>query len=159
MGLADGIRRHGFSQSTLARDGGRASVPAFPRKRGRPRLSQFIPGTAPENTLKRMNWLILIVAGLLEVGWAMGMKYSEGFTRLWPSVGTIAAIVVSLGLLAVSMKTIPAGTAYAVWAGIGMVGSVIAGVILMGDALGALRIASLVLILAGIVGLKLATPV
>ena len=105
-----------------------------------------------------MNWLILVVAGLFEVGWAIGLKYTEGFTRLWPSVGTVAAMVVSVVLLGIAMKTLPVGTAYAVWVGIGAVGTVILGMVLLGDAANAGRIASLVLIVAGVVGLKLSTP-
>ena len=105
-----------------------------------------------------MNWFILIIAGLFEVGWALGLKYSDGFTKFWPSVGTVAAIIISLCLLGLAMRTLPAGTAYAVWSGIGMVGTVILGVILMGDAIGVLRMVSLGLILIGIVGLKIATP-
>ena len=105
-----------------------------------------------------MNWLILVVAGLFEVGWAIGLKYTEGFTRLWPSVGTVAAMVVSVVLLGIAMKTLPVGTAYAVWVGIGAVGTAILGMVLLGDAANAGRIASLVLIVAGVVGLKLSTP-
>ncbi len=105
-----------------------------------------------------MNWIILIIAGLFEVGWALGLKYSDGFTKLWPSVATVAAIVISLCLLGIAMKTLPTGTAYAVWTGIGMIGTVIGGIILMGDPVNTLRIVSLVMIMAGIVGLKIATP-
>ena len=105
-----------------------------------------------------MNWLILVVAGLFEVGWAIGLKYTEGFTRLWPSVGTVAAMVVSVVLLGIVMKTLPVGTAYAVWVGIGAVGTAILGMVLLGDAANVGRIASLVLIVAGVVGLKLSTP-
>ena len=105
-----------------------------------------------------MNWLILVVAGLFEVGWAIGLKYTEGFTRLWPSVGTVAAMVVSVVLLGIAMKTLPVGTAYAVWVGIGAVGTAILGMVLLGDAANVGRIASLVLIVAGVVGLKLSTP-
>ena len=105
-----------------------------------------------------MNWLILVVAGLFEVGWAIGLKYTEGFTRLWPSVGTVLAMVISVVLLGIAMKTLPVGTAYAVWVGIGAVGTAILGMVLLGDAANAGRIVSLALIVAGVVGLKLATP-
>ena len=105
-----------------------------------------------------MNWLILVVAGLFEVGWAIGLKYTDGFTRLWPSVGTVLAMVISVVLLGIAMKTLPVGTAYAVWVGIGAVGTAILGIVLLGDAASAGRIVSLALIVAGVVGLKLATP-
>ncbi|WP_460822800.1 quaternary ammonium compound efflux SMR transporter SugE [Lysobacter olei] len=103
-----------------------------------------------------MAWILLIVAGLFEVGWAIGLKYTEGFTRLWPSLGTAAAMLVSLGLLGLAMKSLPVGTAYAVWVGVGAVGTVILGVLLFNEPMGALRLASVVLIVAGLVGLKLA---
>ena len=105
-----------------------------------------------------MSWLLLIIAGLLEVGWAIGIKYAEGFTRLWPSVGTVFAMVVSIVLLGIAVKSLPVGTAYAVWVGIGAVGTVILGIVLFGEPADALRLVSLGLIIAGIVGLKLATP-
>ena len=106
-----------------------------------------------------MAWLLLVVAGLMEVGWAIGLKYTEGFTRLWPSVFTLAAMVASVVLLGVAMKTLPVGTSYAVWVGVGAVGTAILGIVLFGEPASAGRIASLGLIVAGIVGLKLATPV
>lgn len=105
-----------------------------------------------------MAWIILLLAGLFEIGWAIGLKYTEGFTRLWPTLGTVAAMAVSLGLLGVAMKTLPVGTAYAVWVGVGAVGTAILGIALLGEPANAGRIASLVLIVAGIVGLKLASP-
>jgi quaternary ammonium compound-resistance protein SugE len=105
-----------------------------------------------------MSWILLIVAGLLEVGWAIGLKYTEGFTRLWPSIGTALAMIVSLALLGVAMKSLPVGTAYAVWVGVGAVGTVVLGIVLFGEPASALRVASIGLIVAGIVGLKLATP-
>ncbi|ODU51275.1 MAG: molecular chaperone [Thiobacillus sp. SCN 63-374] len=105
-----------------------------------------------------MNWAILFVAGLLEIGWAIGLKYTDGFTRLWPTVGTVAAMVVSLALLGIAMRTLPVGTAYAVWVGVGAVGTALLGIVLLGEAVNAARIFSLALIVAGIVGLKLATP-
>lgn len=102
-----------------------------------------------------MNWMILIVAGLLEVIWAVGLKYTEGFTRLWPSVGTIVAFVLSIGLLSWAMRDLPVGTAYAVWVGIGAVGTAIVGMTLLGEPVSLARLASLGLVVAGIVGLKL----
>ena len=105
-----------------------------------------------------MPWLVLVLAGLFEIGWAVGLKYTEGFTRLWPTVGTVAAMVVSLGLLGVAMKSLPVGTAYAVWVGVGAVGTAILGIVLLGESVNAGRLVSLALIVAGIVGLKLATP-
>ena len=105
-----------------------------------------------------MNWIILVIAGLFEVGWALGLKYTEGFSKFWPSVFTVLAIIVSLCLLGLAMRTLPVGTAYAVWTGIGMIGTVIAGVVLMGDPVSLFRVVSLVLILIGIVGLKISTP-
>ena len=106
-----------------------------------------------------MPWILLLLAGLLEVGWAIGLKYTEGFTKLWPSVATIAAMVVSLGLLGVAMKSLPVGTSYAVWVGVGAVGTALLGIVLLGEPATAGRLASLGLIVAGIIGLKLASPV
>ncbi len=105
-----------------------------------------------------MNWLILVTAGLFEIGWAIGLKYTQGFTRLWPTVGTLISMVVSLGLLGLAMKTLPVGTAYAVWVGVGAVGTAILGMALLGEPANTGRLVSLALIVAGIVGLKLATP-
>ncbi|MEO7007614.1 MAG: quaternary ammonium compound efflux SMR transporter SugE [Caldimonas sp.] len=105
-----------------------------------------------------MPWLVLVLAGLFEIGWAVGLKYTEGFTRLWPTVGTVAAMIASLGLLGVAMKSLPVGTAYAVWVGVGAVGTAILGIVLLGESANAGRLVSLALIVAGIVGLKLATP-
>ena len=105
-----------------------------------------------------MAWIILVLAGLFEVGWAIGLKYTEGFTRLWPTVGTVAAMVISLGLLGVAMKSLPVGTAYAIWVGVGAVGTVILGIVLFQEPVNALRMVSVGLIIAGLVGLKLATP-
>ena len=105
-----------------------------------------------------MSWIILVLAGLFEVGWAIGLKYTEGFTRLWPTVGTVAAMAVSLGLLGIAMKSLPVGTAYAIWVGVGAVGTVILGIVLFDEPVNALRIGSVALIVAGLVGLKLATP-
>ena len=106
-----------------------------------------------------MNWIILILAGLLEIVWAIGLKYTEGFTRLWPTVGTVLAMVISLGLLGIAMKSLPVGTAYAIWVGVGAIGTAILGIVLLGEPANAGRLLSLALILAGIIGLKLATPV
>ena len=103
-----------------------------------------------------MAWLTLFVAGLFEVGWAIGLKYTEGFTRLWPSVATAASMLVSVGLLGLAMKTLPVGTAYAVWVGIGAVGTLVLGMLLFGEPATPLRLASAALIVAGLVGLKLA---
>ena len=105
-----------------------------------------------------MAWILLVLAGLFEVGWAIGLKYTEGFTRFWPTVGTVAAMVVSLGLLGVAMKSLPVGTSYAIWVGVGAVGTAILGIVLFGESANAGRLVSLGLIVAGIVGLKLATP-
>lgn len=105
-----------------------------------------------------MNWLILFLAGLFEIGWAIGLKYTDGFTRLWPTVGTVLAMAISLGLLGIAMKSLPVGTAYAVWVGVGAVGTAILGIVLLGEPANAGRLLSLALILAGIIGLKLATP-
>lgn len=104
-----------------------------------------------------MAWLLLIVAGLLEVGWAIGLKYTEGFTRPWPTIATVTAMVLSVGLLGVAMKSLPVGTAYAVWVGVGAVGTAILGIVLFGEAATPGRLLSLGLIVAGIVGLKLAS--
>lgn len=104
-----------------------------------------------------MNWLLLIVAGLLEVVWAIGLKHTQGFTRLTPSLITVAAMVASFYFLSVAMRTLPLGTAYAVWVGIGAIGTAIAGIALFDEAVSTLKLCSLVLIVAGIVGLKLAS--
>ena len=105
-----------------------------------------------------MAWVILVVAGLFEVGWAIGLKYTEGFTRLWPTLGTVLAMIISLWLLGVAMKSLPVGTAYSVWVGVGAVGTVALGIVLLGEPVNAARLVSVALIIAGIVGLKLATP-
>jgi quaternary ammonium compound-resistance protein SugE len=105
-----------------------------------------------------MNWLLLVIAGLFEVGWAIGLKYTHGFTRLWPSVWTAMAIVISMVLLGVAMRSLPAGTAYAVWTGIGTVGTVILGIALLGEPATAARLTCIALILTGIIGLKVLSP-
>ena len=102
-----------------------------------------------------MVWMTLFVAGLFETAWAVGLKYTNGFSRLWPTVFTLVTMAVSFGLLARCMKTLPVGTAYAVWTGIGAVGTVILGVILFQEPLTPPRLACLVMIIAGIIGLKL----
>jgi quaternary ammonium compound-resistance protein SugE len=105
-----------------------------------------------------MNWMILCVAGLFEIGWAIGLKYTEGFTRFWPTVGTVLSMIISLGLLGIAMKSLPVGTAYAVWVGVGAVGTAILGMVLLGESANPMRLISLLLIIAGIIGLKLASP-
>jgi quaternary ammonium compound-resistance protein SugE len=104
-----------------------------------------------------MAWTILFVAGLMEIGWAIGLKYTDGFTRLLPSILTLACMLASIVLLGLAVKTLPIGTAYAVWTGIGAVGTAVLGIILFGDPATALRLACIGLIVAGIVGLKLVT--
>ena len=104
-----------------------------------------------------MSWIILLIAGLLEVVWAVGLKYTHGFSRPTPSIITIAAMIVSMALLAWAMKTLPVGTAYAVWTGIGAVGAAITGILLLGESANPMRLASLALIVVGIIGLKLST--
>jgi len=102
-----------------------------------------------------MDWTILLIAGMFEVAWAIGLKYTEGFSRFWPSAATVAAMAISLGLLGVAMKTLPVGTAYAVWVGVGAVGTVIFGIFLFDEPANPMRLASVALIIAGIIGLKL----
>jgi quaternary ammonium compound-resistance protein SugE len=104
-----------------------------------------------------MSWIILVIAGLLEVVWAIGLKYTHGFTRLTPSVITLTAMIVSIVLLSWAMRSLPVGTAYAVWTGIGAVGAAITGILLLGESGSIERIARLALIVAGIIGLKLST--
>lgn len=104
-----------------------------------------------------MAWVYLFFAGLFEVGWAIGLKYADGFSKLWPSVWTIIAMIVSFWLLAAALRTLPVGTAYAVWTGIGAVGTAILGIVLFGESREVLRLLSILLIVAGIAGLKLTT--
>ena len=104
-----------------------------------------------------MSWIILFIAGLLEVVWAIGLKYTHGFTRLTPSVITVSAMIVSIVLLSWAMRSLPVATAYAVWTGIGAVGAAITGILLLGESASLARIVSLALIVAGIIGLKLST--
>ena len=106
---------------------------------------------------RRMAWTYLFIAGLLEIAWAIGLKYTEGFTKLWPSVGTVIAMVLSISFLGLALKSLPVGTAYAIWTGIGAVGTVILGIILFAEPATALRLGCVGLIVAGIVGLKLVT--
>ncbi|EXF95450.1 multidrug transporter [Pseudomonas fluorescens HK44] len=101
-----------------------------------------------------MSWIILFFAGLFEVGWAVGLKYTDGFSRPLPTVLTVGAMLISLGLLGLAMKDLPLGTAYAIWTGVGAVGTVIAGIILFGESMALFRLASVALIIAGLVGLK-----
>lgn len=104
-----------------------------------------------------MSWLLLVVAGVFEFVWAIGLKYSDGFSRFWPSVGTLLAMLVSFGLLGLAMRQLPVGTAYSVWVAIGVVGSVLLGAVLFQETLSPLRVVSILLILAGVVGLKLSS--
>lgn len=104
-----------------------------------------------------MVWLIVIFAGLLEIVWAVGLRYTDGFTRLWPSVGTLLVMGVSFFLLSLAMRTLPTGTVYAVWVGIGAVGTVVVGVLFLGEPASLPRVASISLIILGIVGLKLSS--
>ncbi|HSA83223.1 MAG TPA: quaternary ammonium compound efflux SMR transporter SugE [Geminicoccaceae bacterium] len=105
-----------------------------------------------------MAWIVLTLAGLFEIGWAVGLKYTAGFTRLWPTLWTAASMVVSVVLLGVAMNSLPLGTAYAVWTGIGTIGTALLGILLLGESAGALRLACIALIASGIIGLKLVTP-
>jgi quaternary ammonium compound-resistance protein SugE len=105
-----------------------------------------------------MQWLVLIVAGLFEIGWAVGLKYTEGFTRLWPSLGTAVSMVVSVVLLGLALRSLPLGTAYAVWTGIGTVGTALLGIALFHESADPLRLGCIGLIVIGIAGLKLAAP-
>ena len=105
-----------------------------------------------------MNWLILLAAGLFEVAWAVGLKYTDGFSRPWPTVATVLAMIISVGLLGIAMRSLPLGTAYAVWVGIGTIGTALMGIVLLNEPAGTLRLLSLGLIIVGVIGLKLATP-
>jgi quaternary ammonium compound-resistance protein SugE len=102
-----------------------------------------------------MSWVILFVAGLFEVAWAVGLKYTEGFTRPIPTALTVLAIITSMGLLGLAMRNLPLGTAYAIWTGVGAVGTVIVGIVLFGESMAPVRLLSVALILCGLVGLKL----
>ncbi len=105
-----------------------------------------------------MAWFYLVAAGLLEIVWAAGLKHTRGFTRLWPSIGTVAAIIASLALLALALRSLSLGTAYAIWTGIGIVGTTMFGMIVLNEDASPVRIACVVLVLTGIIGLKLAAP-
>ncbi|WP_136060356.1 quaternary ammonium compound efflux SMR transporter SugE [Pontiella sulfatireligans] len=105
-----------------------------------------------------MTWAILVLAGLFEMGWAIGLKYTAGFSRLWPTVWTVLAMIISLWLLGIAMETLPVGTAYSVWVGVGAVGTVILGIVLFGEPANTGRLISVAFIIAGIVGLKLSMP-
>jgi len=105
-----------------------------------------------------MAWALLFLAGLFEIGWAIGLKYTDGFTRPWPTTWTVLAMVASVVLLALAVRTLPIGTAYAVWTGIGAAGTVLLGIYLFGEPATALRLACIALIVAGIVGLKVLSP-
>ena len=104
-----------------------------------------------------MNWIILIIAGLFEVVWAIGLKYSDGFSKLWPSVFTLVAMAISFGLLSIAMKSLPAGTAYAVWVVIGLIGTAIVGIVMLNEPLNFWRVLSLITITLGVIGLKLSS--
>ncbi len=104
-----------------------------------------------------MAWLLLVIGGIFEVGWAIGLKYSEGLTRVWPTLWTALAMLISLWLLGLAMKSLPVGTAYSVWVGVGAIGTVVLGIVLFGEAANAVRLASIALIIVGIVGLRLGT--
>lgn len=104
-----------------------------------------------------MSWVILFFAGLFEVGWAVGLKYTDGFSKPLPTALTIVAMAISLGLLGLAMKELPLGTAYAIWTGVGAVGTVIAGIILFGESMELFRLASVALIICGLIGLKIST--
>lgn len=105
-----------------------------------------------------MAWMILVLAGLFEIGWATGLKYTEGLTRLWPSVWTVSAMIVSLWLLGIAMKSLPLGTAYSAWVGVGAVGTVVLGILLRGEPATVGRLLSVALIVAGVIGLRLSEP-
>jgi quaternary ammonium compound-resistance protein SugE len=104
-----------------------------------------------------MAWIILVVAGMLEVGWAVGLKYTEGFTRLWPSITTLSAMGASVALMGVAVRTLPVGTVYAVWTGIGTIGTVIVGIVFFGEPASLVRLFCVLMIFSGIIGLKLVT--
>ncbi|MGH8854398.1 MAG: DMT family transporter [Telluria sp.] len=105
-----------------------------------------------------MSWFYLFIAGLLEVGWAVGLKYTAGFTRLWPSVFTLVTMAASVGMLGLALRQLPLGTAYAVWTGIGTIGTAIAGMVLLNEPAGALRLGAIAMIAGGIIALKVLTP-
>lgn len=126
---------------------------------GRPESTSFKYGDGPKLFTREtsMAWIVLLFAGLLEVVWAVGLKYSHGFTRLTPSIITILAIIASMGLLAYAMRDLPVGTAYAIWTGIGAVGTAIVGIIFLGESANMFRLLSLALIITGLIGLKVSS--
>lgn len=103
-----------------------------------------------------MPWILLLLASLFEIAWAVGLKFTGGFTRFWPTAGTVAALILSVALLGLAAKSLPIGTAYAVWTGIGAAGTVLCGIVFLGDPVTAMRLACVGLILAGVIGLKIA---
>lgn len=103
-----------------------------------------------------MSWFILFIAGLLEICWAIGLKYTEGFTKLWPTIGTVFSLIASFLLLGLALKNLPVGTAYAIWVGIGAVGTALLGILLFGESINIVKLVSLALIFLGIIGLKIA---
>jgi quaternary ammonium compound-resistance protein SugE len=105
-----------------------------------------------------MHWVLLVIAGLFEIVWAVGLKYADGFTRFWPSVVTVLAMIISIVLLGIAMKSLPVGTAYAVWVGVGAAGTVLVGILALGEPANSLRLISVGLIVCGIIGVKLGTP-
>jgi quaternary ammonium compound-resistance protein SugE len=107
---------------------------------------------------RSMTWIYLFLAGLLEIGWAVGLKYTEGFTKLWPSIATVTAMIASIGLLGLSLRTLPLGTAYAVWTGIGTAGTVILGILLFSEPVTPLRLGCIALIIVGVIGLRVLAP-
>jgi len=160
---AQNARRNGVNSGFQARKKKKVAICRYPGKNiflpsalQDDLQTRHSPGTAPIFGAD-MSWIVLFIAGLLEVVWAIGLKYTHGFSRLTPSVITIAAMIVSMALLAWAMKTLPVGTAYAVWTGIGAVGAAITGIILLGESANPMRLASLALIVVGIIGLKLST--
>ena len=130
-----------------------------PALRGRPRTASTHgdgPNIKKETSI--MAWGLLLLAGLFEMAWAIGLKYTDGFTRPWPTAGTVLAMIISIVLLGLAVKTLPVGTAYAIWTGIGAAGTVILGIALLGEPATVARLGCVGLILAGVVGLKLVTP-
>lgn len=105
-----------------------------------------------------MAWLVLLLAGIVEIGWAIGLKYTDGFTRVVPTVATVAAMALSLALLGLAVRTLPVGTAYAVWTGVGTIGTVLLGILLFGESAAPLRLLFVAMVIAGIVGVKIVTP-
>jgi quaternary ammonium compound-resistance protein SugE len=117
-----------------------------------------VPPRVPDREKPLTAWFALLLAGFLEIGWALGLKYSDGFTRFWPSAATLMAILLSFVLLGMSLKSVPFGTAYAVWTGIGAVGTITLGIVVFGEPASLFRLICLFLIVAGMVGLKLVSP-